>query len=68
MKIPYLGDEENTIIQQIMLLFGFIDDVMDKTMRFLVKMRLEQAYDGSNNHSKESEEEWKVMRFDHLSK
>ena len=37
-------------------------------MKLLGKMKLETADDGSNNHSKESSEEWTVMKFDHLSK
>ena len=41
---------------------------MDNSKRLLGKMKLETADDGSNNHSKALSEEWKVMKFDHLSK
>ena len=37
-------------------------------MRLLGKTKLGMADDGSNKHSKESEEEWKVLRFDYFPK
>ena len=68
LKIPCLGEEDDTVIQKLLLAFGLRDDGMDKSMKFIGKMNLGTADDGSNNHSKESSEEWKVMKFDHLSK
>ena len=68
LKILCLGEEDDTVLQQLLVAFGLRDDGMDKSMKLLGKMNSGTADDGSNNHSKEPEEEWKVMKFDHLSK
>ena len=62
LKIPCLGEEDDTVLQQLLLVFGLRDDGMEKSIKLLGKMNLGTADDGSNNHSKESEEEWKVMK------
>ena len=41
---------------------------MDNSKRPHKKAKLVQADDSINNHTKASSEEWKVMKFDHLSK
>ena len=68
LKIPNLGEEDDTILQQLLLEFELRYDGVEKSTRLIGKMKLGQAYDGCNNHNKESKEDWKVMKFDHLLK
>ena len=67
-KMQHLGEEDDTALQQLLLAFRLRYDAMDNSKKLLVEMKLETDDDGSNNHSKESSEEWKFMKFDHLSK
>ena len=67
-KMSHLGEEDNTVLQQLLLAFRLRYDGMEESKRFLSKMKMETADDGTNNHSKSSSSEWKIMKFDHLSK
>ena len=65
--IPQLGNEDDTVLQQILLEFMLIDYGMEKK-RFIGKMNLRTVDYSINDNSKELVEKWKVIKFDHLSK
>ena len=67
-KMPHLGEEDDTALQQLILSFGLRDDGMEESKSLHRKPKLGMADDSINNHTKASSEEWKVMKFDHLSK
>ena len=67
-KMPHLGEEDDTLLQQLLLVFGLRDVGMEKSKRLIGKTKLGQAHDDSDEDSEKSEVKWKVMKFDNLPK
>ena len=67
-KMLHLGEEEDTVLQQLLLEFGLRDYVIVQSKRLIGKPKLGQDYDDSDENTKSSYEKCKVMKFDHLPK
>ena len=67
-KMPHLGEEDNTALQQLLLASGLRNYGMEESKRLHKKPKLEHVDDSINNNYKAPKEEWKVMKFDHLSR
>ena len=66
LEIQRLGGEEDIFLEQFLLLIGLRDKVVIQSKTFIGKTKLGTAKDGSDEHSKASEDQWQTTNINNL--
>ena len=67
-EMPHAGEEKHIFLPHILLVFGLQNNGVLQSKRLVDKQKSEMSNDGSDEHPRESEDQWQKMKFDHMQK
>ena len=63
-----MGEEDDIVLQQLLVLFGLVDDSIVQWKILAEKPKLGTVSDGVDENFNASKDQWKIMTFDNLPK